>query len=229
MANIGLITLRCLLLGLILTGVCLSDNIYGQISQSDPYYGIDEDSTGVNGEKPKWEFGVFGGLLFSKIGGDLTESHSYKPGFGAGFSGSVEIFHPLGLMVELYYAGLGTGFASIGDNKLNFNYLVLPIMFTHEFRPQLSFAVGPYFGYLAKAFEKGDDFEDDVTNLINRLDVGVKLGLYYQASRSVDLGISFKRGFINTQRGERVSSFKQYNLCLMFTTSVNLSRVLKPQ
>lgn len=173
-----------------------------------------------------WEFGLMGGFLFSTIEGDLTDQHSYIGDFSAGAYGSVQIFPPLGLMIELYYAGLGTGFASIGDSKLHFNYLVLPVLFTYEFRPKFTTGLGPYFGILLNARDQGDDFEENITDLITGLDVGVKIGVFYQVSEVINLGVSFNRGFINTQSGERVSTFKQYNQSIMFTTSINLTRIL---
>jgi len=173
-----------------------------------------------------WEFGVMGGFLFSTIEGDLTEQHSYVGDFCAGVYGTVRMFPPLGLMIELYYAGLGTGFASIGDSKLHLNYLVLPVLLTYEFRPKFTTGLGPYFGFLLNARDQGDDFEENITDLISGLDVGVKIGVYFQVSEVLNLGVSFNRGFINTQSGERVSTFKQYNQSVMFNTSVNLTKIL---
>ncbi len=173
-----------------------------------------------------WEFGVMGGFLFSTIEGDLTEQHSYVGDFCAGVYGTVQMFPPLGLMIELYYAGLGTGFVSIGDSKLHLNYLVLPVLLTYEFRPKFTTGLGPYFGFLLNARDQGDDFEENITDLISGLDVGVKIGVYFQVSEVLNLGVSFNRGFINTQSGERVSTFKQYNQSVMFTTSVNLTKIL---
>lgn len=180
-------------------------------------------------EPGKWEYGIVGGLQFSTIEGDLTDDHSYIPGFHAGVYGTVEIFSPLGLMIELYFAGLGTGFASFSDSELHLNYLVLPVMFTYDFRPGFSMEIGPYFGFLLSARDKGDDFEEDISDLIAGLDVGVKLGIYYQLSKVVNLGVSFNRGFINTQSGGRNSSFKQFNQSILLTTAVNLSRILNKE
>ena len=184
------------------------------------------DSSDQSWERP-WEYGIIGGLLFSTIEGDLTEDHSYIPDFNAGVYGSFEIFYPLGLRMELYYVGLGTGFASIGDSKLHFNYLSVPVMFTYQFRPQFLLEVGPYIGILLNAQDQGDDFKEDITDLVNWLDVGVKVGIRYELSQMVDIGVYFTRGFINTQRGERVSQFKQYNQSVMFSTSINLSQIIK--
>jgi len=186
----------------------------------------DTSDLAVSSESGKWEFGIAGGFQFSTIEGDITDDYSYIPGFHAGVYGAMEIFFPLGLMVELYYAGLGTGFASFSDSELHLNYLVLPVMFTYDFRPGFKMGIGPYFGLLLSARDKGDDFEESITDLIAGLDVGVKLGLYYQLSNVINLGVSFNRGFINTQSGGRNSSFKQYNQSILFTTGVNLSRLL---
>lgn len=174
-----------------------------------------------------WELGVMGGFLFSTIEGDLTEQHSYVGNFCAGVYGTVQMFPPLGVMIELYYAGLGTGFVSIGDSKLHLNYLVLPVLLTYEFRPKFTTGLGPYFGFLLNARDQGDDFEENITDLISRLDVGVKIGVYFQVSEVLNLGVSFNRGFINTQSGDRVSTFKQYNQSVMFTTSINLTKIFK--
>lgn len=186
------------------------------------------DSTELPLESAKyWEFGVIGGFLFSTIEGDLTEDHSYLANFSAGLYGTTSLFPPLGLVVELYYARMGTGFASIADSKRHLNYLVLPVMFSYEFNPGMSLGIGPYFGYLLSAQDQGDDFTEDITDLIARLDVGVKIGVYFQVSRAMELAVSFNRGFINTQRGGRTGTFKHYNQSIMFTTSLNLTELLK--
>ena len=62
---------------------------------------------------------------------------------------------------------------------------------------------------------------------MNTLDVGLKIGFHYRLSEVVGMGLYFTRGFINTQSGERVSQFKQYNQSVMFSTSINLTRILK--
>ena len=118
------------------------------------------------------------------------------------------------------------GLCGLGDSKLHFNYLVLPALLTYEFRPGMTFGLGPYFGYLINARDAGDDYEEDITELLSRLDIGVKTGVYFQVSPVLNLSVSFQRGFINTQSGERVSTLKQYNQSVMFTTSINLTRML---
>jgi hypothetical protein len=189
---------------------------------------VSNDSTDNDSEEWKrpWELGVMGGLLFSTVEGDLTETHTYIPDFHAGVFGNVELFYPLGLRVEMYYVGLGTGFVSLGDSKLHFNYLTVPAMFTYQFRPLFQLEVGPYIGVLLNAKDQGDDFKEDITDLVNWLDVGVKIGIRYELSQVVDIGVYFNRGFINTQRGDRVSQFKQYNQCIMFTTCVSITEML---
>lgn len=184
------------------------------------------DTTAAKQAKP-WNFGAMGGVLFSTIEGDLTEQHSYIVNFNAGIYGEVEIFQPLGLMVELYYAGLGTGFVSVSDSKLHFNYLVLPVLLTYHLIPSVTLALGPYFGFLLKAVDEGDDFKETITDQVNALDVGVKISLYYKISEVVDLGVGFNRGFINTQRGDRVSNFKQYNQSLMLTALFDITKLLQ--
>lgn len=176
--------------------------------------------------KNPWEIGLLGGALFSTIEGDNTEDHSYLVNFAGGLYGNTAIFEPLGIIIELYYASMGTGFASVADSKRHLNYLVLPAMFSYEFNPGMSLGLGPYFGFLISARDEGDDFKEDITDLISPLDVGVKIGVYFQVSPIVELAVSFNRGFINTQRGGVKSGFKHYNQSVMFTTSVNLSKLL---
>jgi hypothetical protein len=165
-----------------------------------------------------------GGLLFSTVEGDNTEDHTYIPDFNLGLFTATEIFPPLGFRLELYYAGLGAGFAGVADSKLHFNYLVLPGLLTYEFRPGFTLALGPYFGFLLNARDRGDDYETNITDQISRLDIGAKIGVYYQISPVLNLSLSYQRGFMNTQSGERVSALKQYNQCVMFTTSINITR-----
>ncbi len=178
------------------------------------------------GENNIWEYGLTAGLLFSTIEGDVSVEHSYVADFHAGVFAQTDIFPPLGFRMELYYAGLGSGFITVGDSKLHFNYIVLPAMFTYRFKPAVTLGLGPYLGYLISARDQGDDYDEDITDLLQRLDVGVKIGVYFDVSPVVNLAVAFQRGFINTQSGERTSTLKQYNQCVMFTTSFNVSRWL---
>jgi len=180
----------------------------------------------LKNDKKAWEWGIMGGLLFSTVEGDNTEEHTYIPDFNAGLYATTDIFPPLGFRLEFYYAGLGAGFAGVTDSKLHFNYLVLPALLTYQFAPDFTLGVGPYFGYLINARDHGDDYDEDITDLLARLDIGAKIGVYFQISPVVNLSVSFQRGFINTQSGERVSTLKQYNQCVMFTTSFNVTRII---
>jgi hypothetical protein len=169
---------------------------------------------------------MLGGVLFSTIEGDNTEDHSYLVTFTGGLYGTTTIFEPLGIMVELYYASMGTGFASVADSKRHLNYLVLPIMFSYEFKPGMFLGLGPYFGFLLSAKDEGDDFKESITDLITQLDVGAKIGVYFQISQNVQLAVAFNRGFIDTQRGG-IGGYKHFNQSVMFTTSINLTELLK--
>lgn len=177
-------------------------------------------------QKTVWEWGFIGGLHFSTIEGDLLDQ-TYIPYFHAGAFAQTDIFPPLGFRVELYYAGLGTGFAGVADSRLQLNYLVLPAMFSYEFRRGITFIVGPYLAYLIQASDKGDDYQEEITESLARLDVGIKLGVNFQVSTVVNFGVTFHRGFINTQSGGRVSTLKQYNQAVMFSTSISITELIK--
>lgn len=211
-------------------GIGFSDTLLAaegrEVYQNTATQVADSTITPIN-STTDWKLGVMGGFLFSTIEGDQTEDHSYLANFSGGFYGSTMIFPPLGLTLELYYARMGTGFVSIADTKRHMNYLVLPILLDYEFRPGISLGVGPYFGFLLNAKDVGDDFTDDITDLLARLDVGVKIGVYFKISTKVGLGVTFNRGFINTQRGGRVGTFKHYNQAIMFTGSYRLAEIIK--
>ena len=192
--------------------------VYGQ--------GSSPDAVARSASERVWDFGLTGGLLFTTIEGDMTEDNTYTANFNIGVFAARDIFPPLGLRVELYYAGLGTGFASVSDSKLRFNYIVLPALFTYNFRPNFTLGLGPYLGFLVNARDRGDDYEADITDSVSGLDVGAKIGVYFDASQTVNLAVLFQRGFINTQDGERVSTLKRYNQCVMFTVSLNISSLL---
>lgn len=186
------------------------------------------DSTGTgNSSTGIWNFGVLGGFLFSTIEGEFTENHSYIGNFSGGVYGSTGLFPPLDIRLELYYASIGTGFASVADSKRHLNYLILPILLDYQFKPAVSLGLGPYFGFLINAKDEGDDFTEDITDLIARLDVGVKIGVFFHVSKKLDLGVTFNRGFINTQRGGRAGTIKHYNQSIMFTLGLDLFEVSK--
>ena len=131
-------------------------------------------------------------------------------------------------MPELFYIGLGSKFSSGSfSSTLRLGYIMLPIMLMYAVTAKFMVGLGPYIGFLLSAKEKGDGFDDDVKDFVKGIDFGLKLGVYYQISTYLTLGLGYMHGFTNINDFSGQSEeYKDFNRVIMITACLNLGMLL---
>lgn len=88
------------------------------------------------------------------------------------------------------------GFA-VGDDKVNFSYLTLPVMAKFYISKGFNLEAGPYFGYLLSTSPNTtviDGAQINIENLNGGLDVGVGIGLGFETQFGIFVGARYNIG-----------------------------------
>ncbi len=83
----------------------------------------------------------------------------------------------------------------LNDNKLNFNYITLPVMLTISPIKKLTFMVGPEVAYILSSDLHVSQFVENTFGVVNQdFDFGIKAGLSYNLSDNFELAFKYYRG-----------------------------------
>jgi hypothetical protein len=131
--------------------------------------------------------GIKGGLNFYTLSGTNESSFDSKTSFHLGLLGHIHMSDEFALQPELVYSAQGTEY---GDNdKLNLDYLNVPLLFQYMFDNGFRLQAGPQLGFLVGAKADGDDVQDNF--------------------KTVDFGLSFGASYVNPASGFGVDA--RYN------------------
>ena len=208
-----------------------STSIGVQIGDSESYQAefpnVFEDPALAPQDQGDLKFGILAGFLASTLGGEFSDEHDFRANFLFGVYALYAITATFMLMPELFYAGLGSKFSSSSfESTLRLGYIMLPIMLMYAITSQFMVGLGPYFGFLLSAKEKGSGFDDDIKDFISGFDFGVKLGVFYQVSNYLTLGLSYMHGFTNINDNEFSESFEDYNRVIALTACISLTALM---
>lgn len=141
-------------------------------------------------------FGFKGGLNISTLGGNATGS-SARLGYNLGFYAENRMFQELGIQAELLLSFQGARSTNINNLKLNYTYLVLPVIFNIYFSEEMALEVGLQPAYLLRAvqYDGGDKF--DIRDNVNKFDLSGILGISFNKLYG-KAGVRFVLGITNT-------------------------------
>ena len=150
--------------------------------------------------------GVKAGFNLAKlsVGGPQTDpvvSNTWTPSFHVGGFVRKSLGDGAALQTELLYSDKGCRFQQLtGVGYLRLHYLSLPVLLNLRVVRKVMVEVGPEFSYLLNS---GRGLYD------NRFDLGIDLGLRYDLTKTVGLGIRYNYGLSTVTKLDFVSGSNQ--------------------
>ncbi|WP_318640974.1 porin family protein [Flavobacterium ardleyense] len=174
------------------------------------------------------EFGVKAGVNIASITGDV-EDVSAKIGFHIGGFAEIKISEKFSVQPELLFSTQGAkseytynegGFTEKSTDKLNLNYINIPVMAKLYVAEGFSLEAGPQIGFLMSSKTKSDytitgggmdineSVEVDSKEFTNTVDFGLNFGLGYKFTENLSAGARYNLGLSDINKevdGEALS------------------------
>jgi len=153
-------------------------------------------------------FGIRGGINLNDIvmdGAPALPKHLYENNIGFHISvlSQFSLFKQLSICPELQFIQKG---ANSGDNRINLNYLELPIIISFAPLKILSVEAGPSMAYLLSAKESPNDGTPDVSDVFDQpFDFGLTGGIKINATDKISIICRYYHG-LNTIRSFPLTS-----------------------
>lgn len=136
-------------------------------------------------------FGLKAGLNVSTISNYDVNS---KAGFYAGAFATIPVAQDFSVQPEVLYSGLGAKSKNNSSDKLNLDYITVPIMFQYNALPNLYVEAGPQFGFLVSAKNKFSGGSIDVKDGTKGFDFGLGLGAGYYFTPNIGVNLRYVAG-----------------------------------
>lgn len=135
---------------------------------------------------------IVAGAVAAQIDGDQMSGFN-KAGIQFGGSSNFKVTESFSIQPEIMFTQKGSKTTDKNDYYLKYrlNYIALPVVASYRFHPRFTAQAGPSFDFLLSAKrDNGSGFED-VSDLLNRLDLGVTGGMEYTISDRFGLNIRY--------------------------------------
>ena len=149
---------------------------------------------GVNAQT---SFGAKAGLNSATLIGDVDGNKSLI-GFNAGVFAEIPLADSFYLQPELLYSTQGTDDYLNLKDKLNLDYINLPIMFKYDVANRFYLEAGPQIGFLVSAERDGVDVKD----IFESTDFGANFGLSYGFTENLFAQARYNIGLSDIDKSE---------------------------
>ena len=155
--------------------------------------------------------GIKGGLNGYTVSGENTPGYNPKLGFHAGILGHIHINPRFALQPELIFSTQGTTYKANGlDNKLNLNYLNIPLNFQYMFDNGFRLQAGPQLGILASAKLKTGDIKSDTKSNFKIADIGLTVGFsYVKPTTGLGFDIRYNHGLSSINSNNSIQAYNR--------------------
>ncbi|MVN77882.1 outer membrane beta-barrel protein [Hymenobacter sp. HMF4947] len=153
------------------------------------------------------KFGVKAGASLT----DLTngDGNAYKFGFNGGVLANFGFNDMISIQPEVLYSMKGTKNKDNSDNRINMNYIDVPVLVkVATGATGLFFEAGPQVGFLASAKYKVSGADFDVKDAFKSVDFGYAAGLGFQVASGPMVGLRYNGGFTNVGKDATVNGVK---------------------
>lgn len=174
------------------------------------------------------QFGIKGGMNVSSISDDGYDDTKSKVGYYGGVFVNIPASESFSIQPEVIYNNLGSE-VKLGNSysqKLNLNYITVPVMFQYKATPQFYLEAGPEFGFLVSADSKTtwnnstSTAELDKDNF-NNFNMGVGLGAGFDITKNVGINARYVAGFSDVTKPSSDPSTNAKNKNNTFQVGLN--------
>lgn len=142
---------------------------------------------------PKGGLNISDIVINNVIDPDAESDFNFKTGIHAGVFANAEVGTRTGLAAELLYSVKGVR----AITNINLHYITLPVLVRYQLGKKIIAEGGPEIGYLITARSRYGNLSDIYDNAI---DLGLDLGLVYNISTDLFLGLRFNAGISSVIR-----------------------------
>lgn len=162
--------------------------------------------------------GIKGGVNVYNVHNDNNTKYDPRIGFNFGLLGHIHLNNQFAIQPEIVYSAQGAKqTVDNGTNKLNLDYINVPVLLQYMFDNGLRLQAGPQVGFLVSAKSKTGNNSIDVKNDMNSIDFALSFGGSYvfpatgfgiDARYNLGLNNINKNGTVNsTNRGLQLGIF----------------------
>jgi hypothetical protein len=152
--------------------------------------------------------GIKGGVNVYNVHNDNNIKYDPRIGFNFGFLGHIHLNNQFAIQPEIVYSAQGAmQNVDNGTNKLNLDYINVPVLLQYMFDNGLRLQAGPQVGFLVSAKSKTGNNSLDVKNDMNPIDLALSFGASY-VFPATGLGIDarYNLGLSNINKNGTVNS-----------------------
>ena len=177
------------------------------------------------------QFGIKGGMNVSSISDDGYDDTKSKVGYYGGVFVNIPASESFSIQPEVIYNNLGsevkgTILGNSYSQKLNLNYITVPVMFQYKATPQFYLEAGPEFGFLVSA--KSTTTTNNSTSTaeldkdnFNNFNMGVGLGAGFDITKNVGINARYVAGFSDVTKPSSDPSTNAKNKNNTFQVGLN--------
>lgn len=147
-------------------------------------------ATGLAQQQVK--FGPKAGINLASMSGQ--DDAEMKIGFHVGAVAEIKFSDTFSIQPELLYSAQGAKSKSSDDEKLNNDYINIPIMAKYYFVEGFSVEAGPQIGFLMKAEASNGDATVDMKDYYKSIDFGLGIGLAYDLPQGLFVNARYNIG-----------------------------------
>ena len=146
------------------------------------------------------KFGITAGLNMANVAGDNASDNSMKMGLNAGAVVDLGLSDNFSINASVLYSQMGDQSKASSSNKLNLNYITIPILAKYRLSSGLNFFAGPYLGFLMSADYKSSAGSVDVKDQVQSTDFGLHVGVGFQLEGGLGFNARYGLGLSNLDK-----------------------------
>ncbi|HSB93168.1 MAG TPA: porin family protein [Flavitalea sp.] len=145
-------------------------------------------------------FGIKGGVNIANLNLESDADLSSKTSFYLGGLAHLHISQHFAIQPELMYSGQGAKYDET-DDKINLNYITLPILAQYMTGSGFRLETGPQVGALVSAKVKHNDNSTDIKDEYKKIDFSWAFGAGYVSNSGLGIDARYNLGLSNINDG----------------------------